>query len=272
MRARKRFAQHFLEPAWERKVVDLIAPREDEFFLEIGPGRGALTAALAEMAGRVVAVEIDRDLVAHLREQVSGRVDIIEADVLDVALAQLLPPPDTHPTIRVVGNLPYNITSPILFRLIALWRQTRRLTDATLMVQLEVADRILAVPGGRDYGPLAIGVRLWADAVRLLVLPQGAFRPAPKVRSALVQLRFREPPVTLDDEDTFDRMVRAIFMRRRKMLANALEPFAHAGGRVAKLVLEEAGIDPSRRPETLDLIELAAIARALGSAHGDAVL
>jgi 16S rRNA (adenine1518-N6/adenine1519-N6)-dimethyltransferase len=250
MRARKRFAQHFLEPAWGRKVVELIAPREDEFFLEIGPGRGALTTALSESAATVVAVEIDRDLTAHLRDGLPPNVGLVEGDVLEVDLAQLFPPRAIHPTIRVVGNLPYNITSPILFRLVDLWRRTRRLSDATLMVQFEVSDRILAAPGGRDYGPLAIGLRLWSDATRLLVLPPGAFRPAPRVRSALVQFRFREPTVLLDDEATFDRMVRALFTRRRKTLANALEPFARSRGRAARDVLDNARIDASRRPET----------------------
>lgn len=272
MRARKRFAQHFLEPAWSRKVVELINPSDDECFLEIGPGRGALTLALAASGAIVAAVEIDRDLVRRLRAVLPDNVTLVEGNILDMDLAQVLPSSERCSTVRVVGNLPYNITSPILARLVDAWRATRRLADATLMVQFEVAERILARPGGRDYGPLAIGLGRWAAVDRLLVLPPGAFRPSPRVRSALIHLRFRASPVPVDDERTFDAMVKALFSRRRKTLANALDPFARTRGRTARQVLRTAGIDGIRRPETLDLAELAALAREVGASAADPVL
>jgi 16S rRNA (adenine1518-N6/adenine1519-N6)-dimethyltransferase len=159
----------------------------------------------------------------------------------------------------VAGNLPYNVASPILSTLVRAHRAHGGLVDATLMLQREVADRIEALPGGGDYGPLAILTRLHADATRLLTLPPGAFRPPPKVHSAVVRLAFRAPAVALRDEAVFEALVRSIFTQRRKTVANALRPFATSRGADARAVLEAAGIDPSCRPETLSLAELAAL-------------
>src|SRR5918999_1788866 len=181
-RPRKRFGQHFLEPAWVAKLVDVVRPSPDDTFLEIGPGRGALTRALAPKVARIVAVEIDRDLAAELPSRAPANVHVITGDFLEVDLAALLR--DEAQPLRVVGNLPYNVSSPILFRLLAAADEGRRFRDATVMLQREVADRIVADAGTEGYGTLAVQVGLLADVDRLLVLPPGAFRPPPKVTSA----------------------------------------------------------------------------------------
>ncbi len=257
-RARKRFGQHFLEPAWADKVVDAIAPQPGDRFVEIGPGAGILTTRLAPRVGELTAVEVDRDLAARLGPSLPSHARIVVEDVLQVDLDALT----QDGPIRVAGNLPYNISSPILFRVIGAARSTGRIVDATLMLQLEVAERLAAQPGTSEYGVLAILTQLHADVTRLLTLPPGAFRPMPQVRSAVVRLRFRPPAVALDDEARFERLVRAIFTQRRKTLLNALRPFADAEGRDAATIVAATGIDPRRRPETLDLTELARLAQS----------
>jgi 16S rRNA (adenine1518-N6/adenine1519-N6)-dimethyltransferase len=262
MRTRKRFGQHFLEAAWADKVVAAIAPSSADSFLEIGPGPGALTFRLAPRVAHVTAIEVDRDIVSALRPELPANVDLVDADVLDVDLLQFA----AAGPVRVAGNLPYNISSPILFRLIEASRRARgegktALLDATLMVQREVAERLDARPGTGDYGVLSISVQLHAEVRRVLSLPPGAFRPPPRVHSAVVRLTFRPPPVDIGDETAFTEMVRSMFTQRRKTLSNALSPFATARGLDAAAVLGLESIDPRRRPETLDLGELARLAR-----------
>ena len=259
-RARKRFGQHFLEPAWVARLVASVDPRPDETFLEIGPGRGALTKALAPKVARVIAVEIDRDLAATLPNQVPANVEVIEGDFLAIDLAGVLR--DAGP-VRVIGNLPYNISSPILFKLLDAADEGRRLVDATLMLQKEVVDRLTASPGSGDYGTLAIQVARLADVERRLTLPPGAFRPPPKVTSAVVRLQFRPATTDVGNPDVFEKVVRGMFLQRRKTLANALKPVADALGRSAGEVLERAGVDGRRRPETLALDEIGRICRAM---------
>jgi 16S rRNA (adenine1518-N6/adenine1519-N6)-dimethyltransferase len=260
-RARKRFGQHFLEPAWVARLIAAVAPASDETFIEIGPGRGALTAPLAERAGKVIAVELDRDLAATLAPRVPPNVRLVQANFLDVDLPQLLQ--GEHTPVRVVGNLPYNVASPILFRLLDTADEGRLLRDATLMVQREVADRIVAAPGGGDYGAMSIQVQLVADVERVLSLPPGAFRPPPKVHSAVVQLRFRPPRVDVGSRDVFERVVRGLFLQRRKTLANALKPVAASFGHSSLDVLQKAGLDGGRRPETLSLEDIARLSQAV---------
>ena len=278
MRTRKRFGQHFLESAWADKVVAAIAPQPSDRFVEIGAGSGALTFRLAPRVAHLTAIEVDRDLAADLRPRLPENVDLVVADVLDVDLLASAEAP-----FRVAGNLPYNISSPILFRLIESAKRGSdssnsgatastptepapprtgepAIVDATLMVQREVADRLEAAPGSGDYGMLSISVQLHADVRRVLTLPPGAFRPPPRVHSAVVRLTFRAPAVPIPDERQFEAMVRSMFTQRRKTLANALAAFAGGHGRRAGEVLRAAGIDPSRRPETLNLEELAALA------------
>jgi len=269
-RARKRFGQHFLEPAWVARLVTAVDPQPDETFLEIGPGRGALTRILAPKVARVIAVEIDRDLAAALPDHVPANVEVIEGDFLELDLTGLTPRPSgdsaaglmPRPT-RIIGNLPYNISSPILFKLLDTADEGRRFSDATLMLQKEVADRLTASPGTGDYGTLAIQVARIADVERLLTLPPGAFRPPPKVTSAVVRLRFRPAITDVGNLAMFEKVVRGIFLQRRKTLANALKPVADAAGRSAGTVLERTGVDGRRRPETLTLDEIGRICRAM---------
>ena len=265
MKPRKRFGQHFLEPAWIEKVVGAIAPASGERFLEIGPGRGELTAPLSTRAARLLAIEIDRDLVARLQALALANTTIVAADVLAVALSDLIErelgaSPSSR--IRIVGNLPYNVSSPILFRLLDLATETRAVSDATLMLQQEVASRLVARPGTREYGVLTVVSAMGADVSLLLVLPPGAFRPPPKVRSAVVRLSFRPPDIAIDDPPLLVEMVRSVFTQRRKMLANALEPFASRQGRQARDVLEAVGLDSRRRPETLELADFIRLSSA----------
>ncbi len=261
MRARKKFGQHFLEAAWADKVVEVIAPRRTDRFIEIGPGPGALTLRLAPRVAHITAVELDEAMVATLRPRLPPNVDLVRQDFLEFDVVPVL----QHAPVRVAGNLPYNVSSPIVFRLLEASRQTGRLLDASLMLQLEVAERVAAAPGTRDYGVLAILVQFYADVRRLLTLPAGAFRPMPKVRSAVIELRFRPPEHGVPDVRLLEAMVRTIFTRRRKTLLNALRPFSEPRGRHPGQALEEAGIDPGRRPETLDLAEIARLARLFGS-------
>jgi 16S rRNA (adenine1518-N6/adenine1519-N6)-dimethyltransferase len=258
--ARKRFGQHFLEPAWAARVVDAVAPARNQTLVEIGPGRGAMTALLAARAGRLIGVEIDRDLVADLRARLPG-VHLIEGDVLQIDLAALLAA-ETTP-VRVVGNLPYNVATPILFQLAAAAGHGAAIADATLMLQREVADRLLAGPGTRDYGVLSVQLGLVAEITRLLGLPPGAFRPPPRVQSAVVRLRFRPPAADVGDPGTFERVVRGIFHQRRKTMLNALRPVAASFGRDPAELLERVQLDGARRPGTLALEEMARLARAV---------
>jgi 16S rRNA (adenine1518-N6/adenine1519-N6)-dimethyltransferase len=268
LRAKKKYGQHFLEAAWADKLVAAIDPRPGERFIEIGPGPGALTLRLAPLAGEVTAVELDGVMVEALRPKLSGNVTLIHADFLDVDVASIT---RGHPS-RVVGNLPYNVSSPILFRLVEVYRTTGALIDATLMLQREVADRITAAPGTGEYGVLSISAQMHADVRRVLTLPPGAFRPPPKVHSAVVQFRFRPPAVALADARLFESMVRSIFTQRRKTLQNALGPFAASHHREPGAALASAGIDPRRRPETLQLTELARLADYFVSSGERAVL
>jgi 16S rRNA (adenine1518-N6/adenine1519-N6)-dimethyltransferase len=260
-RARKRFGQHFLEPAWVDKLLASLSVTPHDVFLEIGPGRGALTSPLAAHGCRVIAVEIDRDLAATLRDRLPSTVTVLQADFLHVDLERLLAA-EAQP-VRVVGNLPYNVSSPILFKLLRAAGHGRLLSDATLMLQKEVAARVSAAPGTSDYGSLRIQVALLADVDRVLTLPPGAFRPPPKVTSAVVRMRFRPPRVDVGSMETFERLVRGVFLQRRKTLANALKPVAESFGRSAAEMIAAAGIDGTKRPQELTLDDIARLCRAV---------
>ena len=262
---RRRLGQHFLQTAWVERLVERIAPAPDETLLEIGAGRGALTLALAARGVRITAVEIDERLAAELAPRVPASVAVVCADFLRMESDRL----PLGPTTRVVGNLPYSVAAPILLRLLGLSAQGARLRDATLMLQREVAERVVAAPGSPDWGPLAVATRMHAVAERLLLLPPGAFRPPPRVRSAVVQLRFCAPPLQPQDAALFDALVRALFTQRRKTALNALRPFAaqHSELPVAEL-FRRAGVDPRQRPGDLDLPALKALADTLAAAPG----
>jgi 16S rRNA (adenine1518-N6/adenine1519-N6)-dimethyltransferase len=268
--ARKRFGQHFLEPVWAARVVEAIAPGRDEVFIEIGPGRGALTRPLADRVSKLLAYEIDRDLAAEIGGHGVPNLTVKNADFLRVSSDTLRHDlsaigSGTMP-VRVAGNLPYNVASPILFRLAALFAEGIAIADATVMLQREVADRLTARPGTGDYGVLGILIGHTAEAVRLLALPPGAFRPAPKVHSAVIRLRFHAPRPPVQRPDVFAGMVQAIFTRRRKTLLNALAAF-HLSDRISpRQLVAVADLDGGRRPETLSLHELARLADAFAGA------
>jgi 16S rRNA (adenine1518-N6/adenine1519-N6)-dimethyltransferase len=265
---RKRFGQHFLEAAWADKVVDAVAPSPADRFIEIGPGPGALTLRLAPRVGRLTAIEVDRDLAARLTRVVPANTRIVVGDILEQDIAGFA----AGDPLRVAGNLPYNIASPILFALLDAVRTGHPIVDATLMLQLEMAERLVAAVGTHEYGVLTILTGLRADVRHLLALPPGAFRPMPRVRSALIRLTFRRPTVRIADEALFERLVRSIFMHRRKMMSNTLRPLAEQLDVDASRALALAEIDPRRRPETLQLAELARLAEHLDAGRGRGVL
>ena len=259
--SKKRFGQHFLEPAWADRLVQAITAQPTDRFLEIGPGPGALTLRLAPLVAHLSAVELDRDMSEALRPRLPPNVSLVEQDFLDF---DLLAAADGD--LRVAGNLPYNVSSPILFKLLRARRDGGRLIDATLMVQREVADRIEGAPGTKNYGTLAIFVQLRATVRRLLTLPPGAFRPVPKVHSAVLRLEFSDPVVEVKDEALFERMVRTIFTQRRKTLLNAVKSFADERAIDPRRVIAAAGVDATLRPEALQLTEFARLADVFAAA------
>jgi 16S rRNA (adenine1518-N6/adenine1519-N6)-dimethyltransferase len=269
--ARKRFGQHFLERAWVDKLMHAIAPSSDQTFLEIGSGRGALTSPLAARAAHVLAFEIDRDLAAGLRAGPRPNLTVVDGDFLEVSTEQLvslgreLASRGRAETLRVAGNLPYNVASPILFKLIELHGAGMPLTDATVMLQREVADRLTAAPGTRAYGVLTVLIGQSARVERLLSLPPGAFRPVPKVHSAVVRLSFHAPEPVAKNPQLFAALVQAIFTRRRKTLSNALKAFPLSATLPAARALEQAGVDGGRRPEALTIAELVRLADAFAA-------
>ena len=272
-RARKRFGQHFLVDAWARKVVDAIAPAPGDVFLEVGPGKGAITLPLAQTGAPILAVEIDRDLSRELAARVPANVTLLTGDILQQDVLGFLtglepqrPPGWSGPAgaprrYRAVGNLPYYLSTPILFRLLEIHRRHGFFADATLMLQREVADRLAARPGTKAYGVLTIMIAMYARVERLLQLPPGAFVPPPNVRSTVVRLAFGPAAVKVSDEALFERLVRALFTTRRKTLANGLKAFDPTGAAVLAL----SDLDPRRRPETLSLSELARLTDLLAA-------
>jgi 16S rRNA (adenine1518-N6/adenine1519-N6)-dimethyltransferase len=270
-RPRKRFGQHFLEPQWVAKVVAAINPSAEDMFIEIGPGRGEITRPLAARAGRVIAIEIDRDLSAALSRRQVPRLEVVTADVLDIDLAGLVASLPEGP-VRVAGNLPYYISTPVLFRLVELARTMPRVRDAVLMLQTEVAERLTATTGTKLYGVLTLLVRPFASVTSLLHLPPGAFRPAPRVGSALVRLEFHEARLGAADPRLFELVVRRLFQQRRKMLASALRGLASEHGHAAGALIDAADLDPRQRPETLELADLARLTELLAVLPGPAML
>jgi 16S rRNA (adenine1518-N6/adenine1519-N6)-dimethyltransferase len=268
-RRRRALGQHFLaDPGIARQIVDAVAATADDVVCEIGAGPGVLTRALAERAGRLVALEIDPALQGDLARAARQWPDARRVEVR-LADARTFP----YPTLRdlrpdpagrtlVVGNLPYSVSKPILERLLA---AHARLDIAVLMLQREVADRVAASPGGREYGALSVFWQCWADVTRLVTVPPAAFRPPPAVESAVIRATFRPVPrVTLDDEAQFARVVRAAFGQRRKTLANALRGGGLGSADQVSRALDRAGIDGGRRAETLSLEEFARLAAVLG--------
>lgn len=251
-RPRKRFGQHFLtDRHYLRRIVEAIDPRPGQSMVEIGPGTGLLTEALAPAVGHLHVVEIDRDLAADLRRRFAPEtVTVHEADALEFDFASLPSP------LRVAGNLPYNVSTPILFRMAQL---ADGLADCTFMLQKEVVDRMVAAPGTADYGRLSVMLQYRFAMQALLRVPPGAFTPPPQVDSAVVRM----VPLPGDrpaarDEALFGRLVAAAFSQRRKTLRNA------ARGLAGEAAFAAAGIDAGRRGETLSVREFIALADAIG--------
>lgn len=269
LRPRRRFGQHFLcDRAVVERIVRTAALGQGTTVLEIGPGLGALTEALAACAARVHAIEIDRDLAARLRERFAAQpwVTVHEGDVLALPLGEIVPEPDAV----VVANLPYNISTPILFRLL---EQRARFPRAVLMLQREVALRLTARPGSRTWGVLPVLIQTWGDVQFALAVSRHSFLPRPRVDSAVVTIAWRrEPCVSLEDPLLFRAVVRAAFGQRRKTLRNALGALAAGRGVAIEAVLDAARIDPRARAEVLTLEDFARIARAIGSAGGSAAV
>ena len=251
-RPRKRFGQHFLvDPGVIGAIVDAIRPLGDEVIVEIGPGRGALTRALAGAAGTLHAIELDRDLAAALRKQYAGpgNVHIHEADALRFDFASL------GPALRIVGNLPYNISTPLLFHLLD---SRDSLVDMHFMLQKEVVDRMAAEPGTKAYGRLGIMLGCHFDIESLFDVGPGAFDPPPEVTSSVARL-VPLPAGTYEiaDEDRLARLVARAFSQRRKTIRNALR------GLVDEEMLAFAGIDPGLRPEAIPIAAYVQLANTL---------
>ena len=256
---RKRFGQNFLvAQAVIDRIVAAIAPRAGDRLVEIGPGLGALTAPLAERLGHLDVVEIDRDLIARLRQRfLPERLTIHEGDALKFDFAGLAAGAGSQPGLRVVGNLPYNISTPLLFHLA---RYAPLLRDMHFMLQREVVMRMVAPPGNGDYGRLSVMLQYRFEMERLFDVPAEAFDPAPKVDSAIVRMIPR-PAAALAaaDEALFARVVAAAFGQRRKMLRNTLR------GLIDAAPLERLGISPGARAEELAVADFVRIANCLAA-------
>jgi 16S rRNA (adenine1518-N6/adenine1519-N6)-dimethyltransferase len=243
VRPKKRLGQHFLhDPTVIRKLIDTIRPRTSEIMVEIGGGPGALTAPLVERLERLHVVEIDHELAAALPTRVAHpeRLIVHEADALRFDFGALATEPRT---LRVVGNLPYNISTPLLFHLLGFGGVIK---DMHVMLQREVVDRMTAPPGGKDYGRLTVMLSFWAKCEVCFDVGPGAFKPPPKVWSTVVRITpHAAPPIVVPDYDRFAGLVAHLFSMRRKTLGRALK------GRLTAAQLAAAGIDPGARAETL---------------------
>lgn len=259
----KKFGQNFLvDPHVLEKIVEAAGVGENDFVLEVGPGIGTMTQYLCERARQVLAVEIDKKLIPVLGETLSpySNVEVICGDILKQDIAEIARRYNAGKPIKVVANLPYYITTPIIM---SLFESHVPLENVTVMVQKEVADRMKAEPGTKDYGALSLAVQYYALPYLAARVPQNCFIPRPNVESAVIRLSVRETPkVAVKDEGLMFRLIRASFNQRRKTLQNAL---ANGGGlscskeEIGK-VIQEAGLAPSVRGETLGLEEFAALA------------
>jgi 16S rRNA (adenine1518-N6/adenine1519-N6)-dimethyltransferase len=252
--ARKRFGQHFLhDQSVLDRIVAAVAARDGDHLVEIGPGRGALTTRLLSGGATLDAIEIDRDLVGYLRTQfgASAKFCLHEADALRFDFSALAA--ERGAPLRLIGNLPYNISTPLLFHLLD---HRAAVIDLHVMLQKEVVDRMAAAPGSEDYGRLTVMLAPWTQVTKLFDVGPGAFQPAPKVWSAVARVQMlREPKFTVPD--AFPRVVAAAFSARRKTLRNGLRALLDAGQ------IESCGIDPTVRAETLAPADFARLAAVL---------
>lgn len=273
LRAKKSWGQNFLgDEGILDDIARLAAPRSGEVVVELGAGLGHLTARLVARGAKVVAVERDRDMARVLRGELGERIVLLEADAARLDYGRIAaehagsgPPSTATPTaptakLVVVGNLPYHLTSPILFSILD---QVERVSRAVLLLQREVAERLAATPGTHAWGILSVLLQLEADVSIERIVPAGAFLPPPKVESAVLCALFRPPLAKVADPARFRRLVKAGFGQRRKTLANALRSGRIAQPEALAAALARAGIDPGRRGETLTVEEWAALDRAL---------
>ena len=247
-KARKRFGQNFLQDeVLINKIVDVIKPSPKDNLIEIGPGQGALTFPLLERCKKMTAVELDRDLVQFLEQMTErSQLTVISQDVLTVDFNQF------EGQLRLVGNLPYNISTPIMLHLL---QSGFDIKDMHFMLQLEVVERLGAVPNTKAYGRLSVMVQYHCRVMPLIPVPPSAFRPAPKVQSAIVRLKpHKTKPCTAFDEDLLSQIVSFSFQQRRKTLRNCLQHYADHLGTLGDI------IDLSKRPEQLSVAEFVKIA------------
>jgi 16S rRNA (adenine1518-N6/adenine1519-N6)-dimethyltransferase len=251
--ARKRFGQHFLH---DNNIIDRIIravdPQENDRLLEIGPGRGALTFPLLEKCKRLTAIELDRDLLPLLQRKAAeaGELEVINADILKFELDSL----GGIKPLRIVGNLPYNISTPLMFHLLD---SISLIQDMHFMVQKEVAQRIVATPGNRDYGRLSVMIRNYCECQYLFDVAPGSFTPPPRVDSAVIRMTpHPEPVVDIDDFQLFSEIVQTAFSQRRKTITNSLKSI------VSTETIEIAGIDSRMRAENLSLQDYTSLTRA----------
>jgi 16S rRNA (adenine1518-N6/adenine1519-N6)-dimethyltransferase len=254
-RARRRLGQHFLaDPRILARIADALEAGPADRVLEIGPGPGGLTGALLARAGQVIAIEKDRDLIAPLRARFPG-ARLVEGDALDLDWHALVEAP-----FLVVGNIPYNITSPLLDKALLPPRPAR----IVFLVQKEVADRVTAEAGTPEYGALSIGIQVAARAERLFTVPAGAFQPRPKVDSAVLRLTpLSDPPVTDEERDSFRALVVGLFGFRRKQMLRALRELTGWDAARVSGVLASVAIAETARPEVVPPLEFVRLHRAL---------
>jgi 16S rRNA (adenine1518-N6/adenine1519-N6)-dimethyltransferase len=249
-KARKRFGQNFLhDPAIIQRIIDVINPQKSDHLIEIGPGKGALTALLLKHVESLDVIEIDRDLVKNLTINMPGdnRLRIHEADALKLDLSQF-----SETDLRIVGNLPYNISTPLLFNLLD-YRQ--RIKDMLFMLQKEVVVRICAKPNSKQYGRLSIMLQFYCDVESLFIIKPGAFNPSPKVDSAIVKLTpLKKPRYELFDHESLKVIVREAFSQRRKTIRNSLKKY------ISETSIIDLGIAPETRAENLEISDFAKLA------------
>ncbi len=254
MQLKKRFGQHFLHDATIiNAIVRSFAPGTDEHIIEIGPGAGAITGPLIAAGARITAVEFDRDMVALLKRKFSdiNRLQVIQADILKTEVSAL----SNGVPIRIIGNLPYNISTPILFHLL---KQLPAIHSMYFMLQKEVVDRVAASPGGKDYGRPSVIIQRLCETEADIVIHPDAFKPPPRVMSAMLRLHPREVPVGGElDAVAFERVVARAFSQRRKTLRNTLKKMA------GPELIERAGIEPSQRAETVSVAAFARLTREI---------
>lgn len=250
--------QNFLyDPSILKRMIQVAQLSQGDTVVEIGPGPGRLTKMLAERVKKVIAIELDDELFEKLKVYLSGHnnVELIHGDALKF-------PFESIGDFKVVANIPYHITTPIIFRLLD---AKKGLKTITLTIQKEVAERIVAGPGGKDYGVLSIMIQYYAQPELKFIIRKEAFRPVPRVDSAVVHIKILEnPSIDVKDEKLFFKVVKTAFSQRRKTLANSLKSF----GSDIKDILIYSGIDPQRRPETLSLAEFAKLSDFLWESTG----